>query len=110
MRPKAAPAKGRRTGRTQGQRARSTKTEPVKEDFGIEVERPLDAEDVALASLEAQVRVKEARADLGSPEPSAVVAVSLPHALVIRFEAEARRRGITQSELIMRAITQYLRT
>jgi hypothetical protein len=77
-------------------------------DVGTETERPLDAEDVALAALEAQVRAKEVRADLGSTEQSAIIAVRLPHELVARFEAEARKRRITASELIKRALTQYL--
>jgi hypothetical protein len=79
-------------------------------DLGEETERPLDAEDIALASLEAQVRAKEARADLSSTESDAVVAVRLPHAVVSRFEAEARKRCITPSELIKRALIQYLQT
>lgn len=109
MRSKVAPAKGRRSGRTQGQRARSTETEPAKEDSGAEVERPLDAEDVALASLEAQVRAKEARADLGAMGQDAVVAIRLSSAVVSRLEAEAKRRRITPPELIKRALMQYLR-
>lgn len=108
MRPKAAPAGGRRSGRTQGQRTRSTKTERVKEDLESEVERPLDAEDIALASLEAKVRAREMRADLGPTGPDSVVAMRLSHAVVSRLEAEAKRRHITPSELITRALLQYL--
>lgn len=109
MKPKGVPTPARRSGRTPERRERSTEAEPPM-DVGTETERPLDAEDVALASLEAQVRAKEARANLGSTEPDAVVAVRLPHALIVRFEAEAVRRCITPSELITRALMQYLRT
>ncbi|MDE2058908.1 MAG: hypothetical protein KGL31_13510 [candidate division NC10 bacterium] len=110
MRPKAGPSLRKGTGRTQKRRKRSTEAELVKEDLGVEVERPLDAEDVALASLEAQVRAKEARADLGSTAPNTVVAVRLSSAVISRLETEAARRCITPSELITRALMQYLRT
>ncbi len=109
MRPKGAPTPGRRSGRTPKRQERSIETEPAR-DLGEEMERPLDAEDIALASLEAQVRAKEVRANLGSTEPDAVVAVRLPRAVVSRFEAEARRRCITPSELMKQALIQYLQT
>lgn len=108
MRPKAAPAKGRRSEGTQGQRERSTKAEPSR-DLGAGVERPLDAEDVALASLEAQIRAKEAQADLASTGQDAVVPIRLSGAVIARLEAEAKRSRITRSELIRRAIMQYLK-
>jgi len=108
MKSKAAPAKGRRSGQTQAQRARSTTTDPVMEDFGVEVERPMDAEDIALASLEAQVRAAEARADLGVTQADADVSVRLPRAVISRLESEAEKRCITPSELIKRALMQYL--
>lgn len=108
MRSKAAPTKTRHSGQTQARRARSTQAESVKEDLELGVERPLDAEDVALASLEAQVRAKEARADLGSTGPDSVVALRLSRAVVSRLEAEAKRRRITPAELIKRAIVHYL--
>lgn len=108
MRSKAAPTKTRHSRQTQARRARSIQAESVKEDPNLEVERPLDAEDVALAALEAQVREKEARADLGSTGPDSVVALRLSHAVVSRLEAEAKRRRITPAELIKRAIVHYL--
>lgn len=69
---------------------------------------PLDAEDVALASLEAQVRAEEARADLGSAEPLVGLSVRLPRAVIFRLQAEASRRHITPSELITLALMQHL--
>ncbi|MBZ0169071.1 hypothetical protein MELA_02192 [Candidatus Methylomirabilis lanthanidiphila] len=109
MRPKAAPPAGRRSGQTQKQRTRSTEAKVVR-DLSEETERPLDAEDIALASLDAQVRAKEARSDLGATGgPDGVVAIHLSGAVIARLEAEARRRGIAESELIKRALVQYLR-
>ena len=99
MRPKAAPSQKRR--------AKSTETESSR-DLGTETERPLDAEDVALASLEAQVRAEEARADLSSTEPHAGLSVRLPRAVIARLLAEAANCNITPSELIKRALMQYL--
>ena len=98
MRPKAAPSQKRR--------AKSTETEPSR-DLGTETERPLDAEDVALASLEAHVRAEEARADLSSTEPHAGLSVRLPRAVILQLRAEAAERNITPSELIKRALMQY---
>jgi hypothetical protein len=107
MRPKGAPTPGRRSGRKPKRQERSGEPEPVR-DLGEEVERPLDAEDIALASLEAQVRATEALADLGSTEPDAGVSVRLPQAVISRLETEAAKRNITPSELIKRALMQYL--
>ena len=85
----------------------STETEPSR-DLDTETERPLDAEDVALSLLEAKVRAEEARADLGSTEPHAGLSVRLPHAVILQLLAEAGNRNITPSELIHRALVQYL--
>lgn len=108
MRPKAASSPGRRSGQTPKRRVTSSEADVGKE-LGSEVERPLDAEDVALASLEAQVRAKEARADLGSIGQDAVVAIRLSGAVMARLEAEATKCRITPSELIKQALMQYLR-
>lgn len=99
MKPKALPSQKRRE--------ESTETEPSM-NLETETERPLDAEDVALSLLEAQVRAKEARVDLSSTEPDAGVSVRLPRAMIARLETEAAKRRITQSELIKRALAQYL--
>jgi hypothetical protein len=107
MRPKGKQPLRQSSGKTLKRRAISTEVE-TSEDLGTETERPLDAEDVALSLLEARVRAKEAQADLGSTELNAVVAIRLPRALIVRFEAEATKRHITASELIKRAVMQYL--
>lgn len=107
MKPKGTPTRRRRPERTQVRRERSAERE-VSRDLREEVERPLDAEDVALASLEAQVRAQETQANLGSAEPDAGVSVRLPRAVMTRLQAEAAKRHITLSELITRALMQYL--
>ena len=99
MRPKAAPS--------QKQQTKATEAEPLR-DLGIEAERPLDAEDVALSLLEAKVRAEETRADLSPTEPHADLSVRLPRAVILRLSAEAANRNITPSELIKRALMQYL--
>lgn len=99
MRPKAAPSQKRRT--------KSTEAEPSR-DLGTETERPLDAEDVALSLLDAKVRAEEARADLSSTEPHAGLSVRLPRTVISRLLAETAKRNITPSELIKRALMQYL--
>lgn len=73
-----------------------------------ETEMPLDAEDVALASLEAQVRAEEAQADLGLAEPLAGLTVRLPRAVILRLRAQAAERNVTPSKLIELALSQYL--
>ena len=99
MKPKAAPLQKRRAKSIQAERSR---------DLGTETERPLDAEDVALSLLEAQVWAEEARAVLGSTEPHAGLSVRLPRAVILQLRAEAAERNITPSELIKRALMQYL--
>jgi len=99
MKPKAVPLEKRWE--------ESTEAEPSR-DLGIEVERPLDAEDVALSLLEAKVRAEETRADLSSTEAHADLSVRLPRAVILRLSAEAANRNITPSELIKRALMQYL--
>ena len=107
MKPKAAPSLRQSSGRAQKRRAKSTETEPSR-DLGTETERPLDAEDVALSLLEAKVRAEEARAVLGSTESHAGLSMRLPRAVILQLRAEAAERNITPSELIKRALMQYL--
>ena len=99
MKPKAVPLEKRWE--------ESTEAEPSR-DLGIEVERPLDAEDVALSLLEAKVRAEETRADLSSTEAHADLSVRLPRAVILRLSAEAANRNITPSEFIKRVLMQYL--
>ena len=77
-------------------------------DFGIETEMPLDAEDVALASLEAKVRAEEARAQLSSAEPLAALTIHLPRAVILQLQAQAAERNVTPSKLVELALAQCL--
>ncbi|MBZ0160909.1 ribbon-helix-helix protein, CopG family [Candidatus Methylomirabilis sp.] len=98
MRPRVALSRKRWT--------KSTEVEPSR-DYGAEIERPLDAEDVALSLLDAKVRAEEARADLSSTEPHAGLSVRLSRAMILQLQTEAAKRHITPSELIKRALMQY---
>ncbi len=69
---------------------------------------PLDAEDVALASLEAQVRAEEAQAELGPVEPVEGLTVRLPPGVILRLRAQAAERNVTPSKLVELALAQYL--
>ena len=77
-------------------------------DITTESEMPLDAEDVALASLEAKVRAEEAMADVGPARPLAGLTVRLPRAVIAQLRAEAAERNITPSTLVELALAQYL--
>lgn len=98
MKPKDTPSRTRRATSMESEASKRLKTE---------VERPLDAEDVALSRLDAKVRAVEARADLGSTEPYAGLTVRLPRAVISQVLAEATTRRITPSELVRRALVQY---
>ncbi len=69
---------------------------------------PLDAEDVALASLEAKVRAEEAQPKLGQAEAPSGLAVRLPRAMILRLRAQAAERNVTASKLVELALAQYL--
>ena len=69
---------------------------------------PLDAEDVALAGLEAKVRAEEARKVIGPSSSRASLTVWLPRAVIVRLRAKASERQITPSELVALALGQYL--
>jgi hypothetical protein len=72
---------------------------------------PLDAEDIALARLNAQLRKTEAR-----PAPSPRVAdalsrttVRLPGEMLQRLRAQARREKRTLAEVVRAALDGYLK-
>jgi hypothetical protein len=77
-------------------------------ELTAETEMPLDAEDVALASLEAKVRAEEAMADVGPARPLVGLTVRLPRAVIAQLLAEAAERNITPSKLVELALAQYL--
>jgi hypothetical protein len=98
MKRKSAPSK---------KRPRSARPDPSAE-LTAETEMPLDAEDVALASLEAKVRAEEAMSDVGPARPLAGLTVRLPLAVIAQLRAEAAERNITPSKLVELALAQYL--
>ncbi len=98
MKRKSAPSK---------KRPRSARPDPSTE-LTAETEMPLDAEDVALASLEAKVRAEEAMADVGPTRPLVGLTVRLPRAVIAQLLAEAAERNITPSKLVELALAQYL--
>jgi hypothetical protein len=72
---------------------------------------PLDAEDIALARLQAHLRRTEA---LQTPARRSVSAqrrttVRLPSALLDRLRERARRDGTTTSEIVEQALERFLR-
>jgi len=77
--------------------------------LGMETEMPLDAEDVALASLEAKVRAEEAQPKLGQAEAPSGLTVRLPRAMILQLRAQAAERNVTPSRLVELALAQYLR-
>ena len=76
--------------------------------LGTETEMPLDAEDVALASLEAKVRAEEAQAELGLVEPIEGLTVRLPRGVILRLRAQAAERNVAPSKLVELALAKYL--
>lgn len=98
MKRKSAPSK---------KQPRSARPDPSTE-LTTETEMPLDAEDVALASLEAKVRAEEAETGLGRGEPVAGLTVRLPRTVISRLRAQASEREITPSKLVELALAQYL--
>jgi hypothetical protein len=71
----------------------------------------LDAEDIAMARLQAQVRRTETiqvptRADTSRPRRTTV---QLPDALLTRLRDRARRDGTTASTVVERALERFLR-
>jgi predicted DNA binding CopG/RHH family protein len=71
-----------------------------------------DAEDIALARLQAQLRKSEAIQDPPRPAPtvSRRVTLRLPGPLVERLRIRARRDGLTLSDLIGNAAERFLRS
>ena len=88
-------------------RIRSREPDPSME-LSIETEMPLDAEDVALASLEAKVRAQEAMADLSPTESFTGLTVRLPRGMILRLQARAAERNVTPSKLVELALAQLL--
>jgi predicted DNA binding CopG/RHH family protein len=70
-----------------------------------------DAEDIALARLQAQLRKSETiQAPPLAPTVSRRVTLRLPGPLVERLRIRARRDGLTLSDLIGKAAERFLRS
>jgi len=71
----------------------------------------LDAEDIAMARLQAQVRRTETIQAPARPEASHPrrTTVQLPDALLARLRDRARRDGTTASTVVERALERFLR-
>ncbi len=122
MKRKSAPSKKRpRSARPDPSTELRQRTEPAEvtgplrqrsaqasTELTAETEMPLDAEDVALASLEAKVRAEEAMADVGPARPLAGLTVRLPRAVIAQLLAGAAERNVTPSKLVELALAQYL--
>jgi hypothetical protein len=77
--------------------------------LGKETETPLDAEDLAMASLEARLRVEESKVDLEPEQVVATLTISLPRHLFLQLLSGAARHNIAPSRLIELALARYLR-
>jgi predicted DNA binding CopG/RHH family protein len=72
----------------------------------------LDAEDIALARLQAHLR--RAETIQSAPRSAASTArrttVQLPDSLLLRLRERARREGVTPSEVVRQAVENFLRS
>jgi hypothetical protein len=73
---------------------------------------PLDAEDIAMARLQAHLRRTEAMHTPPGPAPSALTrtTVQMRRDLLKRVRDRARREGVTISEVVGIALERYLRS
>jgi len=72
----------------------------------------LDAEDIALAHLQAHLRETETIQASPRPGGGAVIRVTvrLPAPLATRLKTRARRDGVPVSDLVARALDRFLRS
>lgn len=72
----------------------------------------LDAEDIALARLQVQLRRTEAIEASARPAASPVgrITVRLPGELLARLRRQAGRDGVSLSEAVTRAVERFLRS
>jgi predicted DNA binding CopG/RHH family protein len=73
---------------------------------------PLDAEDIAMARLQAQLRRTEAiHAPRRAADPSVVrTTVRLPRKLLEQVKDQARREGVNPSDVVEIALERYFRS
>ena len=99
---------GRREG---GQRRKASQRSPRPRSTRTPVV-PLDAEDIALARLQAHLRKAEAIRGSALRGGQAVVrtTVQLPREIVQAVRERARRAGVTVSEVVNAALAGYLKS
>jgi hypothetical protein len=81
---------------------------PFRDARPPETQTARDAEDVALASLEARVRQEEGRVTAAPATPAATLTVRLPRALIRQVRARAAAGGVRPSRLVELALRTYL--
>jgi len=88
----------------------SVRRSAMRSDFRAAVASP-DAEDIALARLQAHLRRAETIHVSARPVASGLrrTTVRLPAALLDRLRERARRDGMTASEVVERALERFLR-
>jgi hypothetical protein len=100
-----------RTDATKREGARSART-PALESGLRDTVGSLDAEDIAMARLQAQLRRTETIQAPARPAASRPrrTTVQLPDALLTRLRDQARRDGATASAIVERALERFLRS
>lgn len=100
-----------RTGATKRTVARSARR-PAPESGLRDAVGSLDAEDIAMARLQAQLRRAETIHAPAYPTASRPrrTTVQLPDALLARLRDRARRDGATASAIVERALERFLRS
>ncbi len=89
-------------------RKSSRRTEPALPNGVPDVVPSLDAEDIALARLQVELRRKETLAQA----PGAAVGramIRLPAGLLARTKRRAQQEGVAISEIVQRALETFLR-
>jgi hypothetical protein len=70
---------------------------------------PLDAEDIALARLQAELRKREAVPAPPRAAGRGRTTIRLPHAMLARLRARARRDRTTLSQVVEAALERHLK-
>ncbi len=96
----------RRATRTPG--TRPSRPAPGTRPPSIEETDPLDAEDIALARLQAELRKTEAVPALPRAAARGRTTIRLPRALLARLRARARRDRTTLSQVVEAALERHL--